>query len=132
MTRSLRLATLALVAVALAPASASAQSDVKDRALAYSAIIDRESKAGFDEFEKLETDKATQDAVCTHLAVGVRHMITANENANALISLLQDARMWDSYDAAHALGEKMSTTANRAIDDYNRQCEGWVERAPPS
>lgn len=131
MTRIVTSAALALTLLSLAPAPAAAQGDVKDRARAYSAIIDRESEAGYAEFAKLENDRATQDAVCTHLAVGIRHMITANENANALISLLEGARQWDAYDAAHAAGLKLSATANRAIDEYNRQCEGWVEPGSP-
>ncbi len=128
MSRPNTAAILAFVALAIAPVTAAAQ-DVKDRAAAYSANIDRESTAGFSEFAKLESDGATQDAVCIHLSVGIRHMITANENANALINLLQEARLWGSYEAAHKVGVTMSTTANRAIDEYNRQCEGWAQPA---
>lgn len=131
MTRLLHLTVLALAAAALAAGPASAQSDAKDRALAYGAVVKRESDAGFAEFAKLETDSATQAAVCTHLAAGIRHFITANENANAMIRVIEDARMWNSYDEAHAVGVNMSTMANRAIDEYNRQCAGWVGPGSP-
>ncbi|MDB5469570.1 MAG: hypothetical protein JWR84_1130 [Caulobacter sp.] len=127
MTQSPRLTVLALAFLTLAPAGAWAQSDVKDRAQALNATIGRESEAGFAEFRTAGESGGSVDVVCPHLAAGVRHFIAANQTANNLIDLLQGARLWDSVDAAHAVGVKMASTANGAIDLYNKNCKDWVD-----